>query len=162
MKMFHPVKLSTLFYAVKGFGFLCILVVTSLPGFSQHPGKGETVKYINDLIGPSKSLTVKAGTLVVTFRDDKNRLVREDRVPASDLDLNIFYEEESGLLCVPCMKDYRECLTRILVFQKVKRRYERFSIPVSDDVQYQKLKKAFDHLIRILSEVKYRETVVLD
>jgi hypothetical protein len=131
-------------------------------GFAQHPGKGETVRYINELIGPSQSMSVKTGTLVVSFRDEKNRLVREDRVPASDLDLSIFYEEESGLLCIPCMKDYRECLTRILVFQKVKRRYERFSIPVADEVHYQKLKKAFDHLIRILSEVKYRETVVLD
>lgn len=141
---------------------MCFMFVGMVSCFAQHPGKSETVKYINGIIGPSKTLSLKTGTLVVTFRDDKNRLVREDHVPAADLDLNIFYEEESGLLCIPCMKDYRECLTRVLVFQKVKRRYERFSMPVTDEIQYQKLKKAFDHLIRILSEVKYRETVVLD
>jgi len=162
MEKFHSHSLSIRLYATGVFGFACLMLFWSQTAFAQHPGKNETVKYINDLIGPSKSLSIKTGTLVVTFRDEKNRLVREDRVPASDLDLNIFYEEESGLLCIPCMKDYRECLTRVLVFQKVKRRYERFSMPVTDEVQYQKLKKAFDHLIRVLSEVKYRETVVLD
>lgn len=162
MKKLHPDSHSNRFYVTGLFGFVCLVFFGGQMAFAQHPGKGETVKYINNIIGPSKSLSIKTGTLVVTFRDDKNRLVREDRVPAADLDLNIFYEQESGLLCIPCMKDYRECLTRVLVFQKVKRRYERFSMPVTDEIQYQKLKKAFDHLIRLLSEVKYRETVILD
>lgn len=130
--------------------------------YSQTPNKTETVTYINSILGERTLVELKGGTLFVSFRDENNKVVREDKVPTYDLDLKITFEAEGGLLCIPCMKDQPECLTRTLVVQKVKRGYGRLSIPIRDEKQFESLRKAFDHLIRITSEDGYKEAVILD
>ncbi|MBK7964073.1 MAG: hypothetical protein IPK10_01275 [Bacteroidetes bacterium] len=93
----------------------------SLKSYSQTPERGETVAYINKILGDRYRVTCKNTTLVVTFYNENGEIVREDKVPTPDLDLKITYEAEDGLLCIPCMKDQPECLTRVLTLQKIKK-----------------------------------------
>lgn len=130
--------------------------------YSQTPAKEETVAYINRMLGEQTKVELKGGTLFVTFRDENNKVVREDKVPTPDLDLKITYEQEGGLLCIPCFRDQPECVTRVLVVQKIKRGYGRLSIPVRSEKDFESLKKAFDHLIRITSEDGYKDAITLD
>ncbi len=133
-----------------------------LKSYSQAPGKDETVSYINRILGERTQVTLKGGTLFVSFRDENNKVVREDKVPTPDLELKINYEADGNLLCIPCFRDQPECVTRVLVVQKIKRGYGRLSIPVQSEKEYELLRKAFDHLIRITSEEGYKDEVTLD
>ncbi len=130
--------------------------------YSQTPGKDETLQFMNQLLGPKTQFVLKGVNLTVSFYDDNSNLVREDKVPTTDLDLAISYEADAGLLVIPCMKDQPECVTRTLVVQKIKRGYGRLSIPVSNEKDFTSLKKALDHLIRITSEDGYKDAVTLD
>jgi hypothetical protein len=143
----------------------CLLALMSLFStfsYSQTPGKDETLVFINRLLGEQTRVELKGGTLFVTFRDENNKVVREDKVPTPDLDLKITWEQEGGLLCIPCFRDQPECVTRVLVVQKIKRGYGRLSIPVRSEKDFESLKKAFDHLIRITSEDGYKDAITLD
>jgi hypothetical protein len=130
--------------------------------YSQTPERGETIAYINKVLGDRYKVTCKNTTLLVSFYNEKGEIVREDKVPTPDLDLKITYEAEVGLLCIPCMKDQPECLTRLLTLQKIKKGYGRLSIPVKDEKMFSSLKIAFEHLIRATSENGYKEAVILD
>jgi hypothetical protein len=144
---------------------LCLMILMnlfSLKSYSQTPERGETVAYINKILGDRYRVTCKNTTLVVSFYNENGEIVREDKVPTMDLDLKITYEPEDGLLCIPCMKDQPECLTRVLTLQKIKKGYGRFSIPVKDEKAFNSLKIAFEHLIRATSENGYKEAVILD
>ncbi|MBL7922785.1 MAG: hypothetical protein JNL88_01165 [Bacteroidia bacterium] len=144
---------------------LCLLAgmsLFSLVSYSQSPGKQETVEYINSILGEKARMEMKAGTLFVTFYNDQGKVIREDKVQTPDLDLAITYEEEEGLLCIPCMRDQPDCVLRVLTVQKVKRTYGRLSIPVSDSKTFHALRKAFDHLIRTTSEHGYKEAVTFE
>lgn len=144
---------------------LCIIILMNLfsvKSYSQTPERGETIAYINKILGDRYQVTCKNTTLVVTFYNENGEVVRQDKVPTPDLDLKITYEPEDGLLCIPCMKDQPECLTRVLTLQKIKKGYGRFSVPVKDEKAFNSLKIAFEHLIRATSENGYKEAVVLD
>jgi hypothetical protein len=71
------------------------------------------------------------------------------------------YEEESNLMCIPCLKDADGCVTRSLIIQKIRRQFNRISFTPSKKEDYSKIKKALQHLIRLQSEVGYKETVSL-
>lgn len=144
---------------------LCLIVLMNLfsaKSYSQIPERGATIAYINKVLGDRYQVTCKSTTLVVTFYNEKGEVMREDKVPTPDLDLKITYEKEDGLLCIPCMLDQPECVTRVLTLQKIKKGYGRFSIPVQDEKAFHSLKIAFEHLIRSTSENGYHETVVFD
>ena len=111
--------------------------------YSQTPERSETIAYINKVLGDRYKVTCKNTTLLVSFYNEKGEVVREDKVPTPDLDLKITYEVEVGLLCIPCMKDQPECLTRLLTLQKIKKGYGRLSIPVKDEKMFSSLKIAF-------------------
>lgn len=143
----------------------CLVVVMSLfylESYSQTPTKQETVAYINRILGNKTQVELKGGNLIITFLNDQQQVVREDKVPTPDLELKISYEKEGGLLCIPCFRDQPECVTRVLTVQKIKRGYGRLSIPVDDEQQYEALRKAIDHLIRITSEEGYKDAITLD
>lgn len=143
----------------------CLAAVMSLfwvKSYSQTPTRQETVEYINRILGEKTSVELKGGNIFVTFRDDKQQVIREDKAITPDLELNIAYEAEGKLLCIPCYRDQPECVIRTLVVQKIKRGYGRLSIPVTDEKQYEALRKAFDHLIRLVSEEGYKDAITLD
>lgn len=130
--------------------------------YSQTPGKEKTLAFINNVLGEQTSVALNGDRLVISFLDDKNKQTREDKVITPDLQLKITYEAESGLLCIPCFYDQPDCVTRVLVAQKIKRRYGRLSIPVRNEEDFMLLKKAFEHLIRMTSENGYTNAVNLD
>lgn len=143
--------------------YLVILMnLFSVISYSQTPERGETVAYINKVLGDRYKVTLKNTNLIVTFYNENGEMVREDKVPTPDLDLTITYEAEDGLLCIPCMTDQPECLTRVLTLQKIKKGYGRLSIPVKDEKAFRSLKIAFEHLIRATSENGYKEAVTFD
>lgn len=141
---------------------VAVMSLFCLESYSQSPSKQETVAYINRKLGDKIQVELKGGTLFVTFCDEQQKVVREDKVPTPDLELKISYEKEGGLLCIPCFRDQPECVTRTLTVQKIKRGYGRLSIPVTDEKQYEALRKALDHLIRITSEEGYKDAITLD
>lgn len=129
---------------------------------AQEPDKAETLKYINTRLGGSVELLHKGGTLFVVYYDSSRVLYREDRVKTPDLRFDILWERESGLLCIPCLQEYPECVSREMHLQKIKRGYSRLSIPVKDFEQFVSLRKAMDHLIRMTSENGYKAKVSFD
>lgn len=130
--------------------------------YSQSPDKEKTVAFINGILGEQTNLALSNDRLVILFFDDKHQRIREDKVITPDLELKITYEPESGLLCIPCFRDQPDCVTRVLVAQKIKRRYGRLSIPVNNEQDFILLKKAFEHLIRMTSEIGYTHAITLD
>ena len=143
----------------------CLVAVMSLfclESYSQSPTRQETVDYINRILGEKTKVELKGGNIFVTFMDEQRKVIREDKATTPDLELKITYEQEGKLLCIPCYRDQPECVTRTLVMQKIKRGYGRLSIPVTDEKQYETLRKAFDHLIRIVSEEGYKDAITLD
>ncbi len=141
---------------------LAVMNLFSSVSYSQSPGKSETVAFINKVLGDRTRVELKSGTLFVSFYNENGEMVREDKAPTPDLDLAITYEPEDNLLCIPCMKDQPDCVTRVLVVQKVKRGYGRLSIPVKDEKTFLSLQKAFGHLIRITSENGYKDAITLE
>lgn len=142
--------------------FLILFVVFPIFAIAQSPGKKETLNYINQKVGTGISVYYKSGSIFVVFKDENGTVFREDIAPVPDLDVNVLFEPESGLLCIPCIKGITDCVTRTLVLQKVKRTYARLSIPVSSEPEFRSLQKAFEHFIRIISVNGYQDTVVFD
>lgn len=130
--------------------------------YSQSPGKNETLSYLNKKLGGKTVLDIRMNNLVVSIKDDNGNLIREDKVTFSELDLKSFYVEESDLLCVPCLKDAPGCVTRLLIVQKIKRPCERISIIVGGKQNFKLIQKALEHLIRLESEVGYKDEITLE
>jgi hypothetical protein len=132
------------------------------PVFAQQPDKAGTLAFINSKLAPSTQIDLEQGTIYAEFRDSTGQLIRKDRVEIPDFGEVIEFEYESGLLCIPCSRYIPNCVTRELVLQKVRRGYDRFSIPLDGPEEYEPLRKAFDHLFKILTIGGYRETVVFN
>jgi len=130
--------------------------------YSQSPGKNETLEYLNKILGNQTHLEISTNNLRITIKDESGRIIRKDKVLFTDLEHKSFYEEESDLFCVPCLSFFSGCVTRLLTIQKIKRPYERISIIAGGSDRYKKLEKAFEHLIRIMSEVGYKDEITLD
>ena len=143
---------------------LALLVLLCFSGAlaAQEPDKRETLEYINAQLGGRVEVLHKGGTLFVMYYDSSRVLYREDRVKTPDLSFDILWEPESGLLCVPCLKEYPDCVSREMHVQKIKRGYSRLSIPVANREQFASLRKAMDHLIRMTSENGYKARISFD
>ncbi len=143
---------------------LALLVLLFFSGAlaAQEPDKRETLEYINAQLGGRVEVLHKGGTLFVMYYDSSRVLYREDRVKTPDLSFDILWEPESGLLCVPCLKEYPDCVSREMHVQKIKRGYSRLSIPVANREKFASLRKALDHLIRMTSENGYKDRISFD
>lgn len=162
MKPFSFCSMKSAFYGFISSGLLFLIGLYPFVAVGQSPGKKETLEYINQKVGNATSVFYKAGSLIIVFKDKDGSILREDSAPVPDLDLNVFYEPESGLLCIPCVKGIGDCVTRVLVLEKVKRSYGRLSIPLKDAGEFQSLQKAFEHFIRLISVNGYHDTVIFD
>ncbi len=149
-------------YGCKLLLVLIFLLAIIQKSYSQSPGKNETLTFLNKKLGGKTVLDIRMNNLVVSIKDDKGNLIREDKVTFSELDLKSFYEEESDLLCVPCLKDAPGCVTRTLIVQKIKRPCERISISVGGKENYKIIQKALEHLIKLESEVGYKDEITLE
>jgi hypothetical protein len=152
--MFQP------FFAI--IPLMTLFIGLSLNAMAQEPDRRGTIEFINQMLSPDTYVDLDQGTLFAEFRDSTGQVIRKDRVEIPDFGEVIEFEYESGLLCIPCSKYIPGCVTRELVLQKVRRGYDRFSIPLSGPEEYEPLRKAFDHLFKILTVGGYRETVIFN
>lgn len=131
----------------------------SLKSYSQSPGKDETVRRINELTGNKLQVEVAHDQITLRILDESGAVIRIDKAPLADLAEEAFVEKESGLVCVPCLKDAAGCVTRTLVVQKIKREYDRISLPVKDAATATSLSTALTHLIRLQTLTGYKDDV---
>ncbi len=141
---------------------LILMLAFFQKSYSQSPGKTATLDFLNKKLGERTQLEIKMNDLIVITKNESGEVIREDKVPFSDLEVNSFYEEESDLLCIPCLKDVQGCVTRTLKVQKIKRPYDRISIIAGGTENYKQLQKAIEHLIRLESEVGYKDEITLE
>jgi hypothetical protein len=131
----------------------------SSKSYSQKPDKGATLSIINHSLSLQTELEVKQSTLIVRVKDDKGKLIREDRARIPELALEAYYEKETSSLCIPCITDVPDCGTRKLIDQKIKKTTGRIMFPVTNEENYLQLKKYLEHLIRIESEIGYKDEI---
>ena len=141
---------------------IALMLVIFSKSYSQSPDKKATLVYINEILGSSTKVEIKGSQLVISYYNDQGQLLREDKAPLAYLDLKVQLETESSLLYIPCLKSEEGCVTRTLTVQKIKKSYDRMSISVNDSGSYLKLKKALQHLIRLTSEIGYKDAITLE
>jgi hypothetical protein len=128
--------------------------------YSQHPNRQETVTYLNKIGGDSLRFQVKGAQITISFFTPTGNLMREDVVQSVDLDTIGRFEPLSSLLYVNCLSAYQGCVTRTLTVQKIKRQYDRISLPVHSE-SLEPMRKALVHLIKMLSIRNYHDEVLL-
>lgn len=115
----------------------------------------ETINYINGKLKGIAQLTNERGTLVIEFYKNE-KVNRVDRVPIIKLNPdNVEYIAEEKALVVRCIAD--ECIDRRIEIPRTKGYFSRISFAGDFDEKSQKgMIKAFEHLIMIYREKKYR------
>ncbi len=143
---------------------LALLLVLAITGrsYSQKPDRKTTLSYINKKLAPLCVIEMRTGTLIATFTEADGKKVREDKVPAFELDTAVIYDSKDKILSVNCISDRKDCVTRTLYKLKIKRQYNRISFVVNDETQVENLRKALIHLIRIDSEFKYSDEITFE
>jgi hypothetical protein len=132
-----------------------------MKSYSQFPDKKTTVDLLNSWMKPNTTIEMKGSNVIFKSFDEKGEFIKEDKASFSDLVDSPTYDEESNLICIPCLKDAEGCVTRSLIIEKIRRQSSRISFKPSRKEDYSKIKKALQHLIRLQSEVGYKETVSL-
>ena len=138
---------------------LTFLSLIHLKVCGQSPTKEETIRVINETLGPGSILKCVSGELQITRYDDSGKISTLDRVYPEALDLTIFHDEENNMLCIPCMNGRQQCVTRTLSSTQRKRILNSLQIPVKDTRDFYLLMRAFEHLIRLTSENDYKAEV---
>lgn len=137
--------------------FAALLFAVS-PIFAQEKdniSSEETINYINGKLKGIAQLTNERGTLVIEFFKNE-KVNRVDRVPIVKLNPdNVEYIADEKALVLRCIAD--ECIDRRIEIPKTKGYFSRISFAGDFDGKSQKgLVKAFEHLIMIYREKKYR------
>lgn len=134
----------------------------SLKSYSQKPDRATTVAFINGLMKPQAELTVRNGSFFVDFYDEGGDKIRQDWTKIVDLELDVRYEAESNLIVMPCSQGSGGCIERELKNLKIKRLYDRLSVPAGGPENAARLLIAWQHLIRLESQMKYKDEITLD
>jgi hypothetical protein len=130
--------------------------------YSQSPSKAETLTFLNSWMNPSVVFEVKGNNISVKTFDVANTMIKDDKAPMSELVVNPFIDVVTKQICIPCLKDAEGCVTRTMPVQKIKKPFNRITLEVNDDAMRNKVLKALTHLIRLESEVGYKEIVNFD
>lgn len=130
--------------------------------YSQSPSKTETLAFLNSWMNPSVVFEVKGNNISVKSFDSGSVLIKDDKAPMSELVAVPFIDVETKQICIPCLKDAEGCVTRTMPVQKIKKSFNRITLEVKDDAMRNKVLAALTHLIRLESEVGYKEIVNFD
>lgn len=130
--------------------------------YSQTPGRKETIDYLNSKLNPSCVIEVNGATIIACYYSNTGAKIRQDKVSSGALDTSIVYDKNEKILSIPCLGVEGDCVMRNLYLQKIKRPYARLSFAIDDENKANEIKKAFKHLIRILSEPKYKDEISFD
>ena len=113
-------------------------------------------------MNPSVVFEVKGNNISVKSFDSSNSMIKDDKAPMSELVVSPFIDVETKQICIPCLKDAEGCVTRTMPAQKIKKSFNRITLEVKDDALRNKVLVALTHLIRLESEVGYKEIVNFD
>ena len=139
------------------FWVTCVIVIP-LNINAQGITMEQTLKYINGKLGSGYEVDVNKGVIIARFSEGVE-VYREDQVLYKTLDLNSMkYDASQRLFIINC-KDGKECVDRQLFIRKEQRDYSRISFPVTLDPKgVEGMKKAFTHMIRMIEDVKYKNS----
>ncbi len=141
---------------------LCVLgfvLVFFQNSYSQRPGSRETVDFINKTLEGKCKIHLNGAMIIADFYSHDGTKIRQDKLSSGALDTAVVYDSSEQILSAPCIKAEGDCVTRTLYIQKIKRPYSRFSIPVNSETQANEVRIALKHLIRLLSEPKYKDEI---
>lgn len=118
----------------------------------------QTLAYINGKLGEGYVVDVNRGVIVARFSEG-TEIYREDQVLYKSLDLtSMKYDASQRLFIINC-KGTTKCVDRQLHIRKEQRDYSRISFPVTlDPSGVEGMKKAFTHMIRLIEDVKYKNS----
>ena len=150
------------FYGGKVAPVLLLMLAFFQISYSQTPGKSETLEYINKKLSGSCVIEINKGNIIANYYSADGKHIREDKVFSGALDTAVTYDTEEQLLSIKCLGIEGDCVTRNLYVQKVRRQYARISFVVKDSSKVEELKKSIKHLIRTLSEPKYKDEISFD
>ncbi|MEP7264547.1 MAG: hypothetical protein ABI772_08615 [Bacteroidota bacterium] len=141
----------------------CLLVsAITTASYAQKPDRKTTLSYINKKLAPICIVDMRAGNFIAIYNDADGNKIREDKVPAFDLDTAVIYDPIEKILSVNCTGGSKDCVMRSLIKQKVRRGYARISFVVNDETQVESLRKALIHLIRIDSQFRYTDEITFE
>jgi len=143
---------------------LLIITVLLAPKVSlgQTPGMEESLKYVNDKLGAMFEVSVVKGALLVKFYDS-GTLFREDEAMCKDLDpKKVSYSTEDKILSVNCQTGL-DCVTRVYHIREIRRDYGRISFAKElSPKSAESLCLAFEHIIRMVNDNKYKSDIVFE
>lgn len=137
-----------------------LVVSISANCYTQVPDRAQTLAYLNKLGGDSVRFSLKGVQLTIDLLDMNQKPVRRDQVMLTDIDTVALFESTSKLVCVNCIKVAPDCVQRELKVQKIRRNYDRISLPATNETSAG-YRIALQHLIKITSVKKYRDEVAL-
>jgi hypothetical protein len=139
----------------------CCLIVASA-AFGQSPDMKSTLDFVNQTLGNSFEVSVEKGFLNVKFFDGGD-LFREDNAACKDLDpKKITYNATDKVFSVNCLTG-RDCVIRVYHIREIRRDYGRISFARELSAsEVEKLTLAFSHMIKMVNDPKYKDTIALD
>jgi hypothetical protein len=143
--------------------YLAFFYCANLTAFAQQPSYKETIAFINEKLNGKCVIEVVHGEIIAKYYNDDNKMIRKDNVKAEHLDLKrIYLDKEPKLVCLECLKRESPCVVRNLYVDRSRSSYSRTSFPSGDEASAQSLIVAFKHLIKMVVENKYNETVTFE
>lgn len=137
--------------------FVLITEIYSGHACSQELSIDRTLDYLNRKFNGACKVDVKNGDLIAEFYDASGTCIRRDKGAIEYLDpkLTALVKEEK-MIYLFCSEE--DCVERKLMGNtKVTRRYDRYPfLWEGDEKSGQGIVNAFNHLIRLMNEPKYK------
>lgn len=114
----------------------------------------ETLTYINGKLKGSYIIDVKRGVLKITSFKGEMKMM-DASVLITDLKPEVIYSEEENGLIFRCI-DGDKCVERIEYLVEKKNYFSRVIVNPPDDKSVQGLQKAFQHMVKLVYDPKYK------
>ena len=138
----------------------CLTILYSTKIHAQEITIKQTITYINEKLAPRCSIDVIKGVLVTVYKEG-GEVMREDQVSIGDLDISsVKFNATENMLTINC-KGFpgKKCVTKDLYQVKKSNYFPRTSFEVYlNEKSAEGLKNAFIHLIRLITEPKYKSS----
>lgn len=130
--------------------------------FNSYAQKGgitieQTKSYINNKLNGKCIIDVKNTRLILSYYNNDD-IYRKDQAYCGELDLaTLRYVPEENYIYIKCGEDIKDCVLREIYKDKITRNYTRTGVDVTglDERSIAGLQKAFTHLIKLMTNVKY-------
>lgn len=139
------------------FAIVLLSAFYSGKSFSQDLNTSYTLDYINRKFNGSCKVDIRNGELIAEFFDSNGTCIRRDKGDIEHLDPSrTSYSKEDKMVYLFCSQE--DCVERKLMGNtKVTRNYDRYPfVWKGDERSGEGLVKAFNHLINLMNEPKYK------